>query len=469
MLFMPIIEVDMSKIFTVLLVFTCILPIFSLDLPVFSITDDSILRNRLLNTWFLETPHQVLSEYARIETLQTGERVQISVAEGREEFIVILARERMGGNVNADNSFDMERRPTGQFPGWAQGSWMLTRNKLTGEGTLIRIFLRSDQYTFVQFRPLNTEKCLMDVILYGGFITRSLQIAVPFERLYTMPLNEVLRLAGDKFPTRYFEPDPSIYRDNRVFVTQVREHLRGLRFADDGAIDENGNYVLINTLQMQNPASSGLNCSGFVKWLIDGMLRPITGERLSITPLSRPFGDRGSSFTVNWEERRDVFFGLDWIRNLAATANGTLRSSAYSALEEFEVRNDNFSFLMINQQQNGSSGFSVQSYAGFLAEAGFGIEGLRPLLYSLAVDDPYSFYLAAISNEIGTAGSSRGTPRLRQYFHVAALVPYFDEFGIFRIVVFESANETPFNTFRNRYPGHFINLVKIPVPPRFIP
>jgi hypothetical protein len=321
---------------------------------------------------------------------------------------------------------------------------------------------------------------MMDAVLYGGYIIRSIPVAVPFERLYTMPLNETLKLVEGRFPIRYFEPNPAIYRDTRTFVAQVREHLGGLRFANDGAIDENGNHVFINTLQSQNPATAGLNCSGFTKWLIDGIIRPVTGKRLPIGPLKEPFGQRGSLFTANWEERRDVFFGLDWIRNLAAEANSALRSPAglstvgalnasatlaYRTLEEFEVRRDNFSFIMVNE--NGT--FVDYSYPGFLPEAGYGIEGLRALLYTLAIDEPFTFYLAAVNAEIATPSSPRGTPRLRQYYHVAALVPYFDEFGVFRIVVFESAAETSFNAFRNRYPGHYINLVKIPVSPRFDP
>jgi hypothetical protein len=394
-----------------------------------------------------------------VEYLETGERVEISTVEGTEEFRVIFARELMRGLGVLD------RRPTRQFPGWAQGSWMLTRRKDTGAGTQIRIFLRSDQYTYIQFRPFDADKCVLDAVVYGGYIARSLPIAVPFERLYTMQLNDILRLVQNKFPLRYFEPNPINYRDTRRLITQVRERIAPLRFRDDGAIDENGNYVFIETLQRQPFAVPGLNCSGFTKWLIDGILRPVTGARLPITPLKAPFGERGSSFTANWEASRDVFFGLDWIRNLAAEANGTLRSPSYRALEEFEVRTDNFSLLMVNENRT----FVTHSYTGFLPEAGYSVEGLHPLLYTLAIDEPFSFYLAAVNTEISNPASPRGTPRLRQYFHVAALIPYFDEYGVFRIVVFESAAETQFSAFRARYPAHHINLVKIPVSPTFDP
>jgi len=457
----------MAVLFTIFFFLASIFPVNGLDLNISRISDDSLLRNRLKDTWFLDSPRNVLSRRAIVETLESGERVEVSVIEGRDEFMVILSRELIRGRLATDANPGYSRRPTGLFPGWAQGSWMLTRNKATGEPTLIRIFLRSDEYTYIQFRPFGPDKSQMDVVLYGGYITRSMPVAVPLERLYTMPLNEVLRLAEGKIDFHYFEPDPVMYRDTWSFVNHVRQRLGSLSFADDGAIDENGSYVYIDSLQPQTERP-GLNCSGFVKWLIDGILRPVTGQRLSITPLKAPFGNRGSSFTANWEESRDVYFGLDWIRNLAAQTNGTLRSSGYRALEEFEIRHDIFSYIIMNENNR----FVDRSYPGFLNEAGYGIEGLRPMLYTLAIDEPYSFYLAAVNTEIRapiTRTNLRGSPILRQYFHVAALVPYFDEFGIFRIAVFESAAETSFNTFRARYPAHYINLVKIPVRSAFDP
>jgi len=470
----------MSKFLPILLFLINIFSVSALDLPVAQISDDSSLRNRLKDAWFLDTPRRVLSQNTRTEYLPTGERVEVKVTEGREDFIVMLSREMMSGRIASENNPASERRPAGNFPGWAQGSWMLSRNKTSGVPNLIRVFLRSDQYTFIQFRPFTVDKCFMDAVVYGAYITHSLPVALPppsmpemtqtpntaFERLYTIPLNEILKLTEGKFSVKYFEPDPSIYGDSRTFITQVRTRLRGLNYADDGAMDENGNYVFINNLQSQNPAAAGLNCSGFLKWMIDGMIRHVTGSRLQITPLKQPFGERGSSFTVNWEERRDVFFGLDWIRNLAAEANSALRSPMYRSLDEFEIRRDSFSTLIINENRT----LVDRSYPGFLNEAGYGIEGLRPLLYTLAIDEPYSFYLATVNTEVSTPTSPRGTPRLRQYFHTAALIPYFDEYGVFRIVIFESAAETSFNAFRNRYNlNHNVNLVKVPVPERFDP
>ncbi|MDR2730142.1 MAG: hypothetical protein LBB81_04510 [Treponema sp.] len=458
----------MRPFFSLLIIFLCAFPLFSLDLPSNQIPDDSMLRIKTEKTWLRESPNKVFQMRPAIHVLESGSRVEIRCEEGKDEFMVIFSHELMSGTISDNGTIAVQRGGTGQFPGWAQGSWMLTRNKRDGKGTLIRIFPRSDPQTYVQLRPANNEKCVMDVIAYGGYLIRSMTIGVPFDFLYTMPVNDVFKLAGPAFPRRYFDPIPENYTSTRRLISQIRDRTGPLEFYDDGAIDENGDYVFIATLEKQTQKNKGLNCSGFTKWLIDGILRPVTGSRLLIQDIKAPFGDRGSSFTDRWEESEDPFFGLDWIRNLAAAANSALRSPVYAALDEFEVRNDYFSAVQISENSN----YFIQPYPGFLDNAGYGAEGLFPLLYTLAIDNPFSFYLAAVNTESGapiTQNNPRGAPRLRKYYHVAALFPYFNEAGAFRIAVFESAAETSFTGFRSRYKGQYINLVQIPVANTFDP
>lgn len=430
------------------------------DVPSRNIEDDSALRRSLEAFWFRETPGAVLARPPEMHTLRGGGRIQVRTetsAASPNEFAVVLARERDGA-----------------FPGWAQGSWVLTRRRDENhhQNSRIRIFLRSDFNTYVQFRPLSGgERSQMDVVLYDAYVLRSLPVPVPFERLFVLPVENALTAAGSRFPRRYFDPEPGRHRDTRAFVDAVRARLPDLTFVHDGAVDENGNFVFINTLQMQDTLAGpvGLNCSGFVKWLVDGILRPVTGQRLPIRPLAAPFGDRGGISIEHWEAIRDPFFGLDWIRNLAARAGTALRSPSFANLQEIEVREWTFSQLV--HRQGGVR--TVLPYRGFLENAGFCIEGLQPLLYTLAINQPGWIYLAAVNDEWGNPdappGDLRGLPRLRQFFHVAVLVPFFTERGEFQVVVFESAAETSFQGFRRRYPGHFVSLVRVPVEGRFDP
>ncbi|MDR0556658.1 MAG: hypothetical protein LBG43_02130 [Treponema sp.] len=412
------------------------------DTSVAKIADDSSLRTMLKERWFLEAPNRVIALKPLLYTLPAGGKIQVRVESNKNEFGIVLARERNKA-----------------YPGWAQGSWVLTRRRDTGASVKIRAFLRSDPNVYVQFRPMTADKSFMDVVVYDAYLVYSLPTPFSFDKLLTLPIEDALSAVGDKFPRVYFEPTPALYKDTWKFVADVQKRLPCLAFRDDGATDEAGNYVFIETGERQ-AGTPGLNCSGFAKWVVDGLLRPLTGERLSIGPLKAHYGDRGNSFSAVYDDVRDPFFGLDWIRNLAVAAGSALLSPAFGTLDEFEVRTWRFSSLM----RRSTAGAVEESYAGFMEDAGFNIEGLYPLLYTLAIDEPGRFYLAAVNDASGPR------PSLRQYFHVAVLAPYFNEQGNFEITVFESAAETSFRSFRTRYPKDtFVNLVRIPVGDRFEP
>ncbi|GHV73476.1 hypothetical protein AGMMS49940_07780 [Spirochaetia bacterium] len=430
-------------------------PLSALDLPIRRIPDDSSLRSALVDSWFKGNPTAVLNRERLLQTLPGGGRVEVRIEAKEDEFGIVLAREL-----------------NGSFPGWAQGSWVLTRRVSDGRALRIRVFPQSDLYTYVEFKPFSADRCVMDVVIYNAYVVNALPLPVSFERLLTLPLEELLALAKDKFPLRYFEPQPDFYRDVRKFIGEVRKRLPELQFRDDGALDENGRYVFIDNLAAQNGDGGigpGLNCSGFAKWVVDGILRPVTGQRLSIGPLKAPFGDRGSGFTKPWESLRDPFFGLDWTRNLASIAGKVLRDPVFGDLTEIEVRDAPFSAVIRRDRQ----GPVAQSFPGYLTDAGFGIEGIHALLYTLAIDEPGRIYLASVNTEMGpptTADNLRGMPRMRQHFHVAVLVPYFNEYGNFRVALFESAEETQFSVFKTRYPNHYyVNLVRVPVEITFDP
>jgi hypothetical protein len=428
--------------FYILISLFSLVPLFARDVPVKNITNDAEFRATIKDSWLTEVPDRVFRQKPGLFKLPDGTLIQVRSETAGQELMVILARER-----------------SGDYPGWIQGSWIVNRSMQDGATLRIRIFLRSDPYTYIQFRPSAEDRSEMDVVLYDGYAIRSLPIPLSLERILYMPLNDVLASAGNKFPQKYFDPSAELYADTRNFISSVRKRLPELQFQDDGAIDENGQYVYIETLAPQPSSNSGLNCSGFAKWIVDGLLRPLTGQRLSISPLKLPYGERGSSFTDTYEEARDPFFGLDWTRNLAAAAWSVLRSPSFANLDEFEVHDQNLATVIVRNKGTAT----LRSYPSFLQNAGYGFEGLHSLLYMMAINEPGHIYLAAVNDEIGSS------PRLRQYFHVAVLVPYFNEYGDFQVTCFESAAETSFSVFKTRYPGGYVNLSRIPVESNFNP
>ncbi|MCL2609380.1 MAG: hypothetical protein FWD94_05700, partial [Treponema sp.] len=383
------------------------------DLPLNAISDDSGLRALAGGLWLDEGPAPAPGGRG-IHVLPGGERVQVAVMSGVGESRVILARASAAG----------------QYSGWEQGSWEFTRaareTAVRGEGlTSVRVFPRSDRYVFLRFTPFGRDRSQMDVLVYDAFLVAGLVLPVSLERLSLMPLRDIIALAGNDFPVRFFRIDPDDYLDQRRLVADIRRRLPDLAYAPDGAMDSEGNFVLITSGLPQEEDGAGLSHSGFAKWVVDGMLRPVSGERLDIADLTVPFGGRGSSFTRPFEHTRDPFFGLDWIRNLARNAWSALRSPEFATLTEFEVRRQPFSRLMLRNP----AGAELRSFPGFIEDLGYGIEGLLPLLYVLAVEEPGRFFLAAVNADMHppeTEAYPRGGPRLRHFFHVAALIPYFD-------------------------------------------
>ena len=416
----------------------------AVELPVLPFEDDSAFRTSISAAWLTETPVKVLENKPFVRKLPGGSSVQVRTESRGNEFTVIVAREW-----------------NGSFPGWGPGSWLLTR-RMTGEYERLRIFLLNDPNTFIQFRPDegNPGKTYFDAVIYEAYIVRGLALGLPFERLLTMPLQDILEALDARFPARYFNPEPGRYRDTRDLIRKIRAGLSPLKFTDDGALDENGRYVFIKDLTPQEGigASGGLNCSGFAKWLVDGMLYPVTSRRLAIPPLKARTAYNASSLTEAYTDSRDPWFGLDWTRNLATEAAKVLRSQALATLDEVEVRSGFFAALIDRNR-----GTAVRSYPGFVSDTGFGVEGLKPLLYSLAVNEPGHLYLASVNAEMGPK------PRMRSHFHIAVLLPYFNEYGVFQTAVFESAEETALNGFIARHRGRMVNLVRIPVEGHFQP
>ena len=114
----------MRLVISVMLVVCGFVSSYALDVPTRKIEDDSSLRIAIKDSWFLEAPNKVLSQRPLTRTLAGGDKVQVRAEAGKTEFVVILARERNNA-----------------YTGWAQGSWVLTRQRDTGAAIKIRTFL----------------------------------------------------------------------------------------------------------------------------------------------------------------------------------------------------------------------------------------------------------------------------------------------------------------------------------------
>ena len=97
----------------------------------------------------------------------------------------------------------------------------------------------------------------------------------------------------------------------------IDERLSTLNDSEDGAQDSNGDFVFIETLSKQQN-KAGFNCSGFVKWICDGLYYASSRRLMDIETLKKKNIDKRATLLNSiLENERDPYFGLDWTRNIA--------------------------------------------------------------------------------------------------------------------------------------------------------
>jgi len=345
-------------------------------------------------------------------------------------------------------------------PDGMQGTWILYRRLSDGMGDHIRIYPERDADRYITLRPDGSDpakgKTLLDLHIYGAFACRNIPVGLPFLMMYTATLTSIVRMTANTVPWNLLTPDTPRYRDLIAVSGIIRERLGTLVYLEDGAFNEKGEPVLILEGSPQDPkavrlamapgqkqetVAGGVNCSGFGKWIVDGIISPRAGAGLYINPLKTATASPDNHFTEPWREKRDLFFALDWTRNLA---------SAVVSMETGRTVKPDASGVDVTAEPFAGG-------TGYEKNVGYRAEEILSLLYWLAVRESGNFYLGAVSSE-------RGAPLLRQFHHVAAFFPYFEPDGTFKVAVFESAAETPVTAFISRNAGSFIHLVRIRSP-----
>ena len=250
-------------------------------------------------------------------------------------------------------------------------------------------------------------------------------------------------------------------------VQTIRPLLDKISYEDDAAYNEEGKPVSIRNGQARYVPEDlrkklTLSSPGFVKWICDGIVEPLAGSYLKMKPLVQP------TFEVNPTGAKGVLganyssgFSLDWTRNLAAAVlsvrnNKTILykdSGVDISIEPFAVRWTDKGF---------------QNAAGYIANTGYRVQYLKPLLYVLATRYPQYFYLAAIRQTAkGKTGSEYGV-----FNDAAAIFPYFDSDGKFKAVVFYDGIEYSLQRFCASFQksqGAFVHLVRVKASSKFYP
>lgn len=441
----------LAGVLSVLLLLTQARPAFTVDAGFLrDFPESGEVRARVFDEWLAEELARVLLLQPTRLTDRFGNAFLVRNEKSKDgAFLrIIVSPDRAGARV-------------------VRGTWVLSRRLTDGMPASISVYPVDNPNIVVTVTAdgasPETGRSRLSLEAWGRSVRTGVPVGVPLVKLYTMDMSAVVSMTRSTVPWAVLSPDTYRYVDLARMVETVRARIGSLVYLEDGAFDERGRPVYIRDGSAQkeedvlaaalgtkelSSISGGVNCSGFAKWIIDGMVRPVTGSGTKIASLMGHTSAPETHFTESYRERRDLFFALDWTRHLA--------SAALSLSSWRTVRPD-------------SSGVDVKlepfsGLHGHEQNVGYRVTDALPLLYWLSLVEPGHLYLGAVSREVGE-------PALRTYHHIAVFMPYFDADGQFACAVFENAEETSIEAFTAANRDAWVHLVRVRAPEtgRFAP
>jgi len=448
--------------------------ILFLALPVFAqnnklhIPDSSLIRKEIAENWFEEPLSKIRTNHTELRTNSIGQVFQVRLEETRDLFSIIVAPETQL-SVDLYTQDGIQHKTVNEYPADVAGSWILMRDSVTGNPIRIRYYFAGDSDVYVQFSP-SGKKTVADYVIDGCFASRGVQMGVPFEYFYTASFASVLSMTEKTLPWRYADIHPEQYHANLVMVNTIKKNLERIKKVDNGCYNEKDEPVFASGKKAGQPRAVDpedvekdiltMNHSGFLKWIVDGLVKPLTGSSTYVNPLLRPTMQPNPLGVSGIKSQNEsLFHSLDWTRNLAS-AKLSIQARRNYLYEEsgVDVKDEPFSSEVTEK--------GITSVAGYIKNTGYEIKYLKPLLYVLAATEPTYFYLAAVRR---TVHPSDGSPEFKVFDSSAAIFPYFDKNGQFGCTVFENGEELSLSQFMKKYPNCFVHMTRVLASDRFSP
>ena len=331
------------------------------------------------------------------------------------------------------------------YPLDSAGTYIIKRNLADGSFVQVKVFIQDDPGTYLRIFP-DGDRTLMDAWLFGEPFQAGIALPVTFDRVLTAPLSSIVEWSAPAVDwSLLLKPSPTDEdRHLQEIVRTLQSRLRTLRDMDDGAMDASGRMVYIAT--GAPAARGGFNCSGFAKWVVDGLYAPLAGHPMEIAPLKSRNANKANPWSTRFEEEMDPWFGLDWSRGLARTL-AEEQDGASPPDTDIDVRD--------------------ADHVACIRDVGYPVPRLQALLYFLARRDPGRIYIGSVNAP--SSAVSEGTPTLRQHHHVIVLLPYFDADGAFQVAVMERNLQTSIPSLVRRYGSEYVHLVHIDPRGEFAP
>ncbi|MEL3907163.1 MAG: hypothetical protein P1P65_09100 [Treponema sp.] len=434
--------------------------------PFDQIPDSAEIRKTISRTWLSAPIESVMALAAQVYTDSKGNVFTVSgkyADDTRGCYVISIVPQ-----LTDYGASDMNLVP--------QGTWMIYRNAATGVPVLIKIYPRENPALSIRLRPAvekaSAGKSFMNICLFNAYVCKDIAVGIPFDMLYGISLSHLKELTDPIIPWNLFNP-PHSYNAVESMSNSIAGRLYQLVYLKDGGFDHEGKPVYISSSEPQSEFEinaalnidqtraeviGGVDSAGFAKWIIDGIIRPVAGQGSVIESLKLGTDVPKTHFTQPVLHQRNLFFGLDWIRNLGAAALSlNLKRTVYPAASGLDVNICPFSLTVSASPVCSGDNHGHSAFSGYEKYAGYQTSYLSALFYYLAITEPGHFYLGCIN-------AVAGNPPIRTYNDIAVFFPYFDLWGAFHLDIYEGGVQVPVEEFMEKYQDTYTAVVRVRVP-----
>ncbi len=409
--------------------------------------ESAVVRSNLIDSWFTQDLSVLRSQSSEIFQNELGEYFLVRAEEKDGLMEIILAplelqtvevKDFSGGteNTSLEMPFDASVLTIETWPKDGLGSWVLYRDIQSGKSVRIRFYFMNEKDVFIDFFP-GRDKSYASFSIFGAHVAHNVPVPVSFEYFYTATLQDIKKLTRNIFPWKYVDVSNNVYSDSIQMVQMIRK--------------------LLPDAQKSGMFTSDTSEYDFLRWIVNGLIKPLVGGELYEEPLFAP--TIPTDFMI--PERQNTYKSYDFVRNLAAAAISAGTSLAYT----YNTSNADVSIEPFSIMTNADG---VEERVNFVTDSGYHVSVLKPILYLLTATEEDLFYLGAIRELKDSRDLGR---EAEQYYYdnAAAFFSWFDSNGKFHVSVFENGAEFTFNQFIERYEDSFVYLVRVKPSANFFP
>ncbi|MBP5602175.1 MAG: hypothetical protein J6X78_05550 [Treponema sp.] len=425
------------------------------------IPDSSEIRKGLTERWFEASLEAVRMNLPEIYDNNAGEKFQVRLEESDSTYMIYVAPcATINVKVYSNKGVTQEQQEV--YPGDAPGSWVLVRDKKTDEPIRIRWYFSVNTDVYVQFTPYG-KTAFADLVIYGNYASKGASTGVPFSALYSASFEDILNMTAVSLPWKYVTVDGDRFDNVLQMAGMIQKNLGRVMFVPNAMYDEDGKLVQISNGKAFNSEDVDssklyLSSAGFLKWIADGLVEPIAGSKLKREPLLvETVSVKETGYQGILSQKYNLFFSLDWVRNLAAAIMSVNTGRVY-------LYNESGADVTINPFAAAISGAGTVNTVTFIEDTGYDVSVLKSLLYVLAATESGNIYFGAIRETDKTV-----TPEIKVFNDCVVFLPYFSSNGSFGCFVYMNGKQISLDDFCMLYASDNVYLTRVRASEQFYP